>query len=156
MARRDFIDDPNAPAVNSVVPSVVAAIVNDGSEILMIHRTDNDLWALPGGGHDPGESISDTVRREVREETGVDCVVEGLFGVYTNPRHVMAYDDGEVRQQFSLGFRARMVGGQLRGSSESRTVAWVHPSRLAELPIHPSMRLRIEHALDGRTVPYIG
>lgn len=156
MARRDFIDDPDAPPINSAVPSVVAAVVNDAGELLMIHRTDNDLWALPGGGHDLGESIADTVVREVREETGIECEVIGLYGLYTNPNHRMAYDDGEVRQQFSMAFRARMTGGQLRTSSESRQVRWVDPADVDALPVHPSMRLRIAHALDGRTVPYIG
>jgi RNA-directed DNA polymerase len=51
---------------------------------------------------DLGESIVETAVREVKEETGLDIEVTGLIGVYTNPRHVMAYTDGEVRQQFSL------------------------------------------------------
>src|SRR5690606_35464617 len=120
------------------------------------HRTDNDLWALPGGGHDIGESIADTVVREVREETGIEVEVTGLTGIYTNPRHVMAYDDGEVRQQFSICFTARPVGGELRTSSESRQVRWIDPADLDELSMHPSMRLRIAHALEGRAQPYIG
>jgi ADP-ribose pyrophosphatase YjhB (NUDIX family) len=147
MARRDYVDDPNAPAANSVVPSVVAVVRNDHGDLLMIHRADNGLWALPGRGHDIGESISNTVVREVREETGIDVEVTGLVGLYTNPNHVMAYDDGEVRQQFSICFTARPVGGALRTSGESREVAWVAPARLDALSIHPSMRLRIAHAL---------
>lgn len=156
MARRDYFNDPDAPPANSVVPSVVAAVVNDRGELLMIHRTDNNLWALPGGGHDIGESISQTVIREVCEETGIDVEITGLTGIYTNPRHVMAYDDGEVRQQFSICFTARPIGGTLRTSSESREVAWVQPDDLADLDIHPSMRLRIEHALAGLARPHIG
>ncbi|MFG1776850.1 NUDIX hydrolase [Micromonospora sp. NPDC049048] len=156
MPRRDFFNDPDAPEANSVVPSVVAAVQNEHGELLMIHRTDNNLWALPGGGHDIGESIADTVVREVREETGIEVEVTGLVGTYTNPHHVMAYDDGEVRQQFSLCFTARPVGGNLTTSSESRQVRWVNPAELDQLDIHPSMRLRIDHALDSRTAPYIG
>ncbi|MEH1017752.1 NUDIX domain-containing protein [Micromonospora sp. CPCC 206060] len=156
MARRDYLNDPNAPAANSVVPSVVAAVRNQHGELLMIHRTDNNLWALPGGGHDIGESISDTVVREVREETGIEVEVTGLVGIYTNPHHVMAYDDGEVRQQFSICFTARPVGGELTTSSESRQVRWVDPAQLDQLDIHPSMRLRIDHALEERATPYIG
>src|SRR6185369_11583940 len=106
--------------------------------------TDNGRWALPGGGHDLGESISDTVVREVREETGIDVRVAGLIGIYTDPRHVMAYADGEVRQQFSIAFTAVPVGGTLTPSEESREVAWIAPERLADLDIHPTMRLRIE------------
>lgn len=156
MGRIDYIDDPNAPKANSVVPSVVAVVRDDAGRILLIHKTDNDLWALPGGGHEIGESIVDTVVREVKEETGYDVEVETLTGTYTNPHHVMAYDDGEVRQQFSLAFRARLVGGEAKTSSESREVVWWEPSRLDELDMHPSMRLRIQHALEGRESPALG
>ena len=105
MGRRiDYVDDPNAPKANSVVPSVVAIVRDDAGRVLLIHKTDNDLWALPGGGHEAGESITDTVVREVKEETGYDIEVDRLTGTYTNPGHVMAYEDGEVRQQFSIAF----------------------------------------------------
>jgi ADP-ribose pyrophosphatase YjhB (NUDIX family) len=156
MARRDYVDDPNAPAANSVVAPGVAAVRNDHGDLLMIHRTDNNLWALPGGGHDIGETIAQTVVREVREETGMDVEVTGLVGIYTNPNHVMAYDDGEVRQQFAICFTARPVGGTLTTSNESREVLWVAPDKLNGLDIHPSMRLRINHALADLPHPYIG
>lgn len=156
MARIDYIDDPDAPKINSVVPSVVAVVEDDDGRILMIHKTDNNLWALPGGGHDPGESIGDTVVREVREETGYDVEVTGIIGTYTNPTHVMAYDDGEVRQQFSIAFAARLIGGERRPSEESKEVAWIDSADMKNLDIHPSMRMRIQHHLDRRSSPYIG
>src|SRR5688572_304128 len=141
MGRRiDYVDDPNAPKANSVVPSVVAIVRDDIGRVLLIHKTDNDLWALPGGGHEVGESIAETVAREVQEETGYDVRVTGLSGTYTNPGHVMAYEDGEVRQQFSIAFTAELVGGQARTSSESKRVEWVDPAETADLPMHPSMR----------------
>ncbi|MEU3286776.1 NUDIX hydrolase [Streptomyces longwoodensis] len=156
MARVDYFNDPNAPKANSLVPSVTAVARNGAGEVLLIHKTDNDLWALPGGGIDLGESAPDAAVRETKEETGFDVEVTGLVGIYTNPGHVMAYDDGEVRQQFSICFHARIVGGQLRTSSESKEVAFVAPDKLDELNIHPSMRLRIEHGLADRAEPYIG
>ncbi|TWP51255.1 NUDIX domain-containing protein [Lentzea tibetensis] len=158
MARIDYFNDDNAPAINNVVPSVTAAVRDNNGRILLIHKIDNDLWALPGGGHDPGERITDTVVREVREETGLDVEVLRLVGTYTDPRHVMAYDDGEVRQQFSLCFEARWLGGNPReDGTETKEVRWVSPADLNELNIHPSMRLRINHALDSeRTQPYLG
>lgn len=116
----------------------------------------NDRWAFPGGGHDIGEAIADTVVREAREETGIDVEVTGLTGICTDPRHVRAYDDGEVRQQFSICFTARPVGGTLTTSSESREVAWVAPDDLDGLDILPAMRLRTEHALANRPRPYVG
>jgi hypothetical protein len=48
-------------------------------------------------GMEPGETIAETIVREVREETGIEATVEKLLGVYSNPRHVSVYDDGEVR-----------------------------------------------------------
>ncbi|MFJ4380092.1 NUDIX domain-containing protein [Streptomyces albidoflavus] len=155
--RIDHFRNPEAPPANSVVPSVTAVVQDDAGRLLVIHKTDNDLWALPGGGHDIGERVADTVVREVEEETGIRVQVEGLVGLYTDPDHVLEYDDGEVRQQFSICFRARPVGGRLRTSSESKEVRWVDASDLPALTIHPSMRLRIAHGLDAaRTEPYIG
>ncbi|MFE7381118.1 NUDIX hydrolase [Streptomyces zhihengii] len=156
MARIDYFNAPDAPKANSIVPSVTAVAVNEGGEVLLIHKTDNDLWALPGGGVDVGESAPDAAVRETKEETGFDVEVTSLVGIYTNPAHVMAYDDGEVRQQFSICFRARIVGGELRTSSESKEVAFVDPSRLDSLNIHPSMRMRIDHGLSDETAPHIG
>ncbi|MBT2524710.1 NUDIX domain-containing protein [Streptomyces sp. ISL-99] len=157
MSRIDYFRDPNAPKANSVVPSVTAVVRDDDGRLLIIHKTDNDLWALPGGGHDIGESIGDTVVREVEEETGITVQIDSIVGLYTNPEHVLAYDDGEVRQQFSICFRAHPTGGSLRTSSESKEVRWVDPADLDDLNIHPSMRLRIQHGLDdSRHEPYIG
>lgn len=156
MARIDYFNEPNAPKANSVVPSVTAVVTDDQGRILMVHKTDNNLWALPGGGMDLGESIADAAVRETKEETGVDIEVTGLVGVYTNPRHVLAYDDGEVRQQFSLCFTTRNLGGQVRTSSETSEVQYVAVADLDGLNIHPSMRLRIDHYLEGRSAPYIG
>jgi non-heme chloroperoxidase len=56
---------------------VTAIVPNDRGELLLVHKTDNDLWALPGGGMDVGESMSETVVREVKEETGIDVEVTG-------------------------------------------------------------------------------
>ena len=77
-------------------------------------------------------------------------------------REELRYDDdadpadGEVRQQFSLAFRARLIGGEPRTSSESDRVEWVDPTTLDELSLHPSMRLRIAHALVRDERPVIG
>jgi ADP-ribose pyrophosphatase YjhB (NUDIX family) len=156
VTRVDYLDDPNAPSANSLVPSVTAIVTDSGGRLLLVHKTDNDLWALPGGGMDLGESIKDAVVREVREETGLEIDVSGLVGIYTNPGHVMAYDDGEVRQQFSVCFRTRLLGGEVRTSSETSEVRFVPVSEVDELEMHASMRLRIQHWLDERSEPYIG
>jgi len=50
MSRRDYFNDPGAPAANSVVPSVVAAVRDSQGHLLMIHRSDNGFWAFPEAG----------------------------------------------------------------------------------------------------------
>ena len=72
--RIDYYDDPSAPEANSLVPSVNVVVTNDAGQILLIKRSDNDNWALPGGAIDLGESMSQAGIRETKEETGVDVV----------------------------------------------------------------------------------
>ncbi len=103
-----------------------------------------------------GESIEECAVREVKEETGLDVELTGLVGIYTNPHHVMKYDDGEVRQQFSICYTTKLIGGELAFDSESTEIAWVEPMEIAALPMHPSMRLRIDHYLERRDGPYLG
>jgi len=156
MARVDYLNDPAAPKANSIVPSVTAAVRDEHGRILLIHKIDNDYWALPGGGMDIGESIADAAIREVAEETGMRIEITGLVGIYTNPMHVMAYDDGEVRQEFSVCFHARPQGGELReDGTETKAAKWLEVSELDGLSIHPSMRTRINDALADRARPRI-
>jgi len=156
MARTDYYNDPNAPEPNSVVPSASAIVTDEHGRILLVKRRDNTLWALPGGGHDIGESIEQTAIREVKEETGLDVEVTRLVGIYTNPAHVVAFTDGEVRQQFSLCFTTKLRGGELAIDHESTDIAWTQPADIEQLEMHPSMRLRIQHYLDQRAQPYLG
>jgi len=95
--------------------------------------------------------------RETQEETGITCEITGLVGIYTNPRHVILYtSNDEVRQEFSIVFTARPVAGELRPSSESSEPQWVSPAAVPDLPMHPSMRQRIQHYLDKRPEPWLG
>jgi len=155
VSRIDYLDDPAAPKANSIVPAVSVVVPDDQGGILLIRRTDNRYWSVPGGGMEPGESVREAARREVKEETGIDCEVSGLVGIYSNPRHVAAYDDGEVRQEFSICLAGRLLGGSLRTSSESSEVRFVPVADLPSYEIHPSIRMRISHYLEGRTTPYI-
>jgi ADP-ribose pyrophosphatase YjhB (NUDIX family) len=158
VARRiDFYDDPSAPEANSLVPSVNVVVTNSAGEVLLIRRSDNDNWAVPGGAIDLGESLVQAAVRETREETGVDCEITGLVGIYTDPRHVMLYtSNGEVRQEFSIVLTARATDGEPTCSEESSEVRWVAREDLGGYAMDRSMRLRIGHYLEGRVAPYLG
>ncbi|MEV6847222.1 NUDIX domain-containing protein [Actinoplanes sp. NPDC051411] len=158
MGRRiDYYDDPEAPKANSVVPSANAVVVDDQGAILLIRRSDNDNWALPGGGMDLGESLPETAVRETAEETGIEVEVTGLVGIYTDPRHVILYtSNNEARQEFSVVFTARPVGGTPTPSDESTEVRWVPPREIGSLPMDRSMRMRIDQYLTAPLDIHLG
>jgi hypothetical protein len=66
---------------------------------------------------------------------------------------VIAYADGEVRQEFNVCFSAREVGGAPGSSLESSEVRFVRPSEVDALEMHPTTWLRIGHYLEGRSAP---
>jgi 8-oxo-dGTP pyrophosphatase MutT (NUDIX family) len=69
----------------------------------MIRRTDNGNWAVPGGAIDLGESVARAAVRETLEESGIECAITGIVGIYSDPRHVILYtSNGEVRREFSM------------------------------------------------------
>ena len=88
--RRDYYDDPDAPVPNSLVVATSAVVVDGQGRVLMQRRADSGNWALPGGGMEMTESLTDSVIREVKEETGYEIEVTGLVGTYTDPRHIIA------------------------------------------------------------------
>ena len=154
--RIDYYDDPTAPKANSLVPSVNVVVVNDAGDILMIRRTDNDNWAVPGGAIDLGESVGQAAVRETREESGIECEITGIVGIYSDPKHVILYtSNGEARQEFSIVLTARPQGGQPTPSSESSEVRWVHVSEIREYTMDRSMRIRINDYLDRKESPVV-
>ena len=147
MARDRLLQRPRRPEGEQRRPVGDRRRAQRGRRVLLIHKTDNDLWALPGGGRTSASPSPTTVVREIKEETGIDVEVTGLVGIYTNPRHVMAYDDGEVRQQFSICFRRGCSAASCARAARPGKSRWSTRRDLDELNIHPSMRLRIDHCL---------
>ncbi|WP_372408262.1 NUDIX domain-containing protein [Streptomyces luteireticuli] len=150
MGRRDFEDDPEAPAANSLVPAASVVVVDGRGRILLQRRSDNGMWALPGGAMNLGESLADCAVRETREETGLDVEITGIVGTYSDPRHVFAYDDGEVRQEFSICLLARPVSGAIAVSEESTDVRWFDPGDVDDLPMVNNIRRRVDDWRSGR------
>jgi ADP-ribose pyrophosphatase YjhB (NUDIX family) len=154
--RIDYYDSPEAPKANSLVPAVNVVVVNDAGELLMIRRTDNNNWAVPGGAVDLGESVAQAAVRETLEESGIECAITGIVGIYSDPRHVILYtSDGEVRQEFSIVLTARPLAGQPRPSSESSEVHWVPTADIPRYAMDRSMRIRINDFLARGESPVI-
>lgn len=119
--------------------SVAGVVVDDAGRVLMTQRRDNGRWEAPGGVLEPGECILDGLRREVREETGLEIIPERLTGVYQNMR----------RGVIALVFRARVAAGEPRPSPETVRVEWWDP-RLVPTRTDEAYAVRVLDALaDG-------
>lgn len=150
MSRIDYYHDPAAPRANSLVVGSSAIVVDSRNQILLQRRSDSGNWALPGGAMDIGETLAESAIREVKEETGFDVQIERIVGIYSDPAHVFAYDDGEVRQEFSICLACTITGGSLQVSSESTAVAFFAFAAVTDLQMHESVRSRIRDYLDSK------
>lgn len=157
MGRRiDYYGDPDAPKANSLVPSVNVVVANDAGDILMIRRSDNGNWAVPGGAIDLGESVAQAGIRETLEESGIECEITGLVGIYSDPKHIILYtSNGEARQEFSIVLIGRPLRGEPTPSDETTEVRWVPVNEVCGLTMDRSMRLRLNDYLDHRETPVI-
>lgn len=149
MTRIEHIDNPEAPPANSLVPAASAVVIDDEGRILLHRRSDNDLWSIPGGAMEIGESVAETAIRETREETGLAVRPLYVIAVYSNPRHVVEYSDGEVRQQFSVCFACQLIGGRVATGPESRDVTFADPISAMRMNMTDSIRRRINDFSSG-------
>jgi 8-oxo-dGTP pyrophosphatase MutT (NUDIX family) len=150
VGRVEYWNDPKAPKANTLVPACGVLAVNDQGAILLQRRRDTGQWALPMGKMEIGETPTECAVRETREETGIEVEVIGIVGIYSDPGHIVAYTDGEIRQEYEVTLLARPVGGALAANDEASHVAWFSPDELDGLDIHPTMRRQIADYLTGR------
>ena len=120
------------------------------AELLLMQRSDNAHWGLPGGYVEPGESVPEAARREVFEETGVQVELGRLVGVYSDPeRQVIAYPDGRRVQAVNLCFEAFPVGeGEATTPEETLAKGYFPHDGLPE-PFVPIHQVRVSDALEG-------
>ncbi|WP_080043553.1 NUDIX hydrolase [[Actinomadura] parvosata] len=124
--------------------SVAGVVVDDQGRALLIQRRDNGHWEAPGGILELDEDIISGVRREVREETGLDVEPEQLTGVYKNMK----------RGIVALVFRCRPFSGSLTETSESQDFRWVTAEEVRALCV-PAFAIRVLDALSGNDTPFI-
>lgn len=139
--------------------SVSAVVRPDGDpeRVLLVRRSDNAHWGLPGGYVERGESVAEATRREVREETGYEIEVGRLVGVYSDPAtQVIAYAPDRRVQAVNLCFEA--VAGRPGTPTTPDEVLELGFFPLRELPrpfvpIHEMRLADARNAVPGSAVP---
>jgi ADP-ribose pyrophosphatase YjhB (NUDIX family) len=149
---REYYQDPSTPTACDVLPAAFAwyAAAAKASSCWSVAST-MATGSYPGGRIEVGESAVHAVVREVAEKSGITIELTGLAGVYSDPTHVLVDPDDTIHQQLALCFHAVPAltdGDQTRPDDiETDAAAWFGITEIADLKIHPAMRLRIDNAL---------
>ncbi len=145
--RKDYFHADNMPKVNSMRPAAAVAII-DNEKILMLKRTDNGKWTMPGGTMELNESLVNCAVREVKEETGLEVLVKEVIGTYTDPDIRIEYSDGEVRREFTIVYYGVTSNGNVIIDEESSAYAWIPLSKVIDYPMADSQKKRIQDVLE--------
>ncbi len=128
---------------------------NDKGEVLLEKRSDCSLWGCLGGRVDPGETITNAAIREVKEESGFDIVITGLFGIYSRAdERIIAYpDNGDIRHLVDIILNAQIIGGEFCISPESEELRFFDVDNGVLPPRHliiPPARRPLADLIEGR------
>ena len=130
----------------------VGAIVLDGDRVLLVKRAHEPLkgeWSVPGGAVEVGETLEEAIRREVREETGLDIEVGPIVDVLDRIRHD---PDGRVEFHYVLvDFVCRPAGGTLQCASDAEEATWAEWAHLAQYGVPDATTSVIEKAVARRS-----
>ena len=96
-----------------LMPGALVILINEDKEILMQKRADMDIWGIPGGFCELGETIEETARREVFEEVGLECKDLKLLNVYSGQKYYFKYSNGDEVYNVTLTFICKEFGGTL-------------------------------------------
>jgi ADP-ribose pyrophosphatase YjhB (NUDIX family) len=142
---------PQAPV------AAVGAVVIDGDAVLLIKRAfppRQGEWSLPGGQLELGESLADGVRREVREETGLEVEVGPVVEVFDRVHHDEA---GRIRYHFVIvDFLCHPRGGTLAAGDDAADAHWVPRAEVAARGVNAWAVEVIERGFRLRNGPQAG
>ena len=125
------------------------AIFDDLQRVLLMRRADNGTWCLPCGWVDPGESPSETVVREVMEETGLRVRPQRLVGLFARPASAEAGPHGVV----SVLFLCEVEGGSLSCSSEGLELRYWEIEQVPEWHAHHELMARAAREAQDEIKP---
>ena len=107
-------------------------IFNEKKKVLLQKRSDDNLWGNPGGTMEPGETIYDTVIREIKEETNLDIEQKDLkiFNIYSGEEQHHIYPNQDEIYFVNIIFEVHKVSGTLKKENESAELRYFDISNL--------------------------
>lgn len=131
-------------------------VTNSERCVLLIRRTDNGLWALPGGYQNLGETPAACAVRECKEESGYLVQIDRLLGVWSSLSYEYVHYPWKDNEFVHVLFQAHIVGGAPSTSDESSEISWFAEHELPPLSDGHSMRIAFGYsALKGEALfPY--
>ena len=134
----------------------VGALIERNGALLLERRVDAPLWSLIAGRVENDESLTDGLRREVLEETGLVVARCELFGTFTNPTRIVAYPDGAVMRVASFVYRVAVESFDgLRASEESEELRFFAKGDLLRLDVPATQRPVFERFVSGKAPPHL-
>lgn len=119
--------------------SCAALVTNQEGKILLV-KSPWRGWEYPGGLIEPGETFQDALRREVKEEAGVEIEITGFIGICKNIE----------KDIVNIDFSAQYISGKLTPSAESTEVIWATPEEAFNLITFPLTKKRLSNMLSGK------
>lgn len=119
--------------IDKIHPAVAVIIAHKG-KILLHKRSDSNIWCLPTGHMEIGETVEMAAIREIKEETGLDIKIVRLIGVYSEPEYqVVAYPDGRVTHFVTMYLEGEIVGEKLdKNNSETLDLGFFPINQMPE------------------------
>jgi 8-oxo-dGTP pyrophosphatase MutT (NUDIX family) len=96
-------------------------VLDQLNRVLLIQRADNGKWAFPSGSMEPGESLEDTARRELLEETGLQAGTLVFMACVSGPEHYYQYPNGDEVYNVTAEYITREVSGKLKADGDEVT-----------------------------------
>lgn len=148
----DYIQYMRSMVGKEKVIMVVAGafVFDEENRVLMQKRADNGQWGFPGGFMDLEESVQDTARREVYEETGLTLEELELFGIYSGPQYDKTFPNGDQVSLVQITFICKQYSGDLVKSNEESLQNKFYS--LKELPdnIFPEHKIFVDDLLSKK------
>ncbi|RLQ92296.1 NUDIX hydrolase [Falsibacillus albus] len=127
-----------------ILPGSVVIILNDQDELLLQHRNDGS-WGLVGGLMELGESMEETARREVKEESGLEIGKMTLIDVISGPDYYLKLENGDELYSVTAVYASKEVSGEIEiDQSESRNMKYFKADQLPD-----NMIDEYRHCLDS-------